>query len=278
LARAVLATGTTLTQRIQGSDVDLWVAWYEALQARDGNRYGVDVVGFGRATALLAGAVPVGRYNKVMNLGASDLPLLDEIVELYRQRSIPCRFDVDPFLTSGMLQQALVASGFECTQCQVSLFGRPTTYLPSPPPEVTVRHVGAHEIDFFAETYARAYQEGEELPPRILSFRADGIRARWERPGWRFYIAFVGSEPAGGALMHVRDRIASLSGGATLPEFRGLGCHRAMLERRLADAALCYCDLVVSRCLSGSISERNMERVGLRVAYTKDVWEPAPFV
>ena len=53
------------------------------------------------------------------------------------------------------------------------------------------------------------------------------------------------------------------------PEFRGRGIHRALLAHRLWHAAEEGCDLALCECLPGSQSQRNQERVGFRVLYTK---------
>jgi hypothetical protein len=89
-------------------------------------------------------------------------------------------------------------------------------------------------------------------------------------------MAFVGSQPAAGAILHVSEGVATLAGGATLTRFRGRGCQSALIERRLSEAAEAGCDAVTSRCAAGSTSQANMERVGMRVAYTKDIWQQRP--
>jgi hypothetical protein len=53
---------------------------------------------------------------------------------------------------------------------------------------------------------------------------------------------------------------------------RGRGCQSALLSRRIADAAAAGCDSVASLAEFGSGSHRNLERAGLRVAFTQAVW------
>jgi GNAT superfamily N-acetyltransferase len=91
-------------------------------------------------------------------------------------------------------------------------------------------------------------------------------------PGWHFYIAFVEEVPAAIALLHIQGKTASLAAGATMPQFRGKGCQMALIQQRITDAAEAECTLVVTQERAGTASQRNMERVGLRVAYTKALW------
>jgi hypothetical protein len=63
-----------------------------------------------------------------------------------------------------------------------------------------------------------------------------------------------------------------LAAAATLPAFHGRGAQTALIHRRLADAAAAGCTLLAVEATPGSQSERNLERIGLRLAYTRVVW------
>lgn len=95
------------------------------------------------------------------------------------------------------------------------------------------------------------------------------------RPGWHFYAAFVRGAPAGAAVMHVREGTASFTFAAVLPEFRRRGVHAALPAKRVQDAVKYRCKLVVSQAAYASTSFRNMERSGLRLAYTRAAWKQA---
>lgn len=98
------------------------------------------------------------------------------------------------------------------------------------------------------------------------------------RRGARLFIAHVDGAPAGTGELSVQDGIAWLSADATLPQFRAMGVQSALQSRRLAMAAQCGCALAVSETSPGSASQRNMERHGFRVAYTRvDLHAPEEF-
>jgi GNAT superfamily N-acetyltransferase len=64
---------------------------------------------------------------------------------------------------------------------------------------------------------------------------------------------------------------AYLAMAGTLPEFRGRGSQAALIHARIGAAAAAGCDLVVATAAFPSSSHRNLERCGLRTAYTKPV-------
>jgi GNAT superfamily N-acetyltransferase len=74
---------------------------------------------------------------------------------------------------------------------------------------------------------------------------------------------------AGGAAVSAQHGVCGLFGASTLPAFRRRGAQSALLATRLAWAREKGCDLAVSITQPGSISHRNIERSGFRVAYTR---------
>lgn len=89
------------------------------------------------------------------------------------------------------------------------------------------------------------------------------------RPGTRLFIAFVDGQAAGTGELFVEQGVAWLSGDATLPRFRGRGVQQTLQLHRLRLGAGAGCALAVSEAAPGSGSQRNMERAGFRVAYTR---------
>ena len=74
---------------------------------------------------------------------------------------------------------------------------------------------------------------------------------------------------ASGGLIIPEHGIVALHGAGTLREYRGRGLQTAMLERRLQIAAEAGCEYAVIVTLGGTTSQRNAERLGFRVAYSK---------
>lgn len=272
----VIAT-SDLADRIGLADTRLWTEWFEAVRAATGDLYGVTTRHVGDAVFLRC-ALPESYYNRVMGLNGADHDRVDEALDFFAPAGVPFRVDMNPFganeaLTSRLIERRLYPASF-----QTSLYAEVDALEPRPPScsGVSVRAVRKGELAFFARLYNRSYFGGERPSRRLTRFREASLAARYGRPGWRHYLALVDGIPAGGALMYVDGDVATLAGAATMFTMRRRGVQRALLARRLRDAAAAGCTLVASRCGVGSPSQRNMERAGLRTAYTKVVWTHRP--
>jgi hypothetical protein len=87
-------------------------------------------------------------------------------------------------------------------------------------------------------------------------------------------LAFVASVDGklvacGTGLVIPEHRVFALCGAGTLAEFRGRGLQTALLRARMAVAAGAGCEYAVVVTQGGSASQRNAERLGFGVAYSK---------
>ena len=89
-------------------------------------------------------------------------------------------------------------------------------------------------------------------------------------------LARLDGEPAGTGELVIEDRVGWLSADTTLPPYRRRGVQRALQIERLQRAAEAGCEFAVTEARPGSDSQRNMERLGFRIAYTR-VDMVAPF-
>lgn len=260
-------------ERAVAADARLWADWAAALRAIPENPFGVEVRTFGRTTAILAHAAPTSFFNRVIGMSSHDLDALGEVVAFYRERLTPCRIDVPPVKGTALLSGRLRAMGWRAVEQQANLIARVAdlTLDRRGATPVEVREVPSEDAEHFAELYDRAYSSS--TAPLLARFRRRSLAARIGRPGWHAYVAYLEGRLAGGGILHLADGVASLAGGATLPEFRRRGVQAALLIGRLLDARAAGCTWVVSRCASGSASQRNLERAGLKSAYTKWIWE-----
>ena len=89
-------------------------------------------------------------------------------------------------------------------------------------------------------------------------------------PGALCYLASTesGQVGAGGALAIV-DGVATLFADGTIPAFRREGMQRELIAARLNEAMARGADLATASTLPGSGSQRNYERAGFQVVYTK---------
>jgi GNAT superfamily N-acetyltransferase len=90
--------------------------------------------------------------------------------------------------------------------------------------------------------------------------------------GYSGFIVEKHGEIVATAGLVIRDRVALLAGGSTIPEARGQGAQSAALSARLRHAEDSGCDLAMMVAEPGSASQRNAERHGFRIAYTRTKW------
>jgi len=139
------------------------------------------------------------------------------------------------------------------------------------PADLAIREAVASDEEAFLE----AYVEGEEFATAEVR-RAVGrvefsIR---ERPGWTVFTATVAGEPAGFGFFHhaAEANVGCLSGGWTVPRLQKRGAQSAVIRARAELARERGCDIVISQCGLAGTSFRNLQRAGLRSAYTIPVW------
>jgi hypothetical protein len=95
-------------------------------------------------------------------------------------------------------------------------------------------------------------------------------RAICAMPGALCYLAVTESgELAGGAAAAVYSGLATLFADSTIALHRRCGLHRELIAARLNEALAQGCDLATAATLPGSGSQRNYERMGFEVAYTR---------
>ena len=67
--------------------------------------------------------------------------------------------------------------------------------------------------------------------------------------------------------------VALFAGASTVPAMRRRGLQYALLAARMQYAIEKQCDLAMMGALPGSSSQRNAERHGFRIAYTRIKWQ-----
>ena len=210
-------------------------------------------------------------FNRTIGLRDHGPEEIDAVLAWYRERGVDCRFDVAPMVCTERACRSLAERGFHQSGSHTVLYGEPTPTRPAAVASVDVVEVGSGDMEVFAELFM-LYYEDMNLGPDLRRRARANVEARHPLPGWRLYVASVDGAPAAFGALYVSDGVGSLGGAATAPPFRGRGCQSALVRRRIADAAAEGCDLIAAQASPGSSSQRNMERAGLRVAYTKAIW------
>ena len=191
---------------------------------------------------------------------------VDRVEEFYRSRGVPCEVVVSP-LADPSLRELLAPRGYRITEFNSVLIRRLDDCEPVALPEgVALEPVTASNEKLWSDVVAQGFAEFGPLPDNIFTpFAA--------LPASINYLARVDAVPAGGGMACIMREagIVALFGTATLPGFRRRGVQTALIRQRLWEAAQSGCEYAVVSTMPGSGSQRNMERRGFRVAYTKRV-------
>lgn len=137
---------------------------------------------------------------------------------------------------------------------------------------VRVRAIEKHEGDLWARTTARGWSEFPELNDFLLALAPIST----ERRDSVSFLAELDSEPIATGVLCIGGGIAYLGGACTVPEARKQGAQNALLACRLQYALDQGCDLAMVCTQPGSASQRNAERNGFRIAYTRIKWGLMP--
>jgi GNAT superfamily N-acetyltransferase len=192
---------------------------------------------------------------------------LDALTEFFHSRKAPSAIELCP-LVDMSLYEKFAARNYRLLEVSNVLLlddlkaARISDELD---PAVTVRIAALEESKLWTLTVAQGFAEHYPVTQAML----DLMEGFYYRPTACCYLAFVDGVIAGGAAVSAQHGVCGLFGASTLPAFRRRGVQSALLATRLAWALEKGCDLAVSITQPGSISHRNIERNGFRVAYTR---------
>jgi Acetyltransferase (GNAT) domain len=190
--------------------------------------------------------------------------------EFFHQRRAPVCHEVSPLADISLLP-ILNERGYQPIEF-TSVMCRPiTTDIDVGSPmnkRLRVRAIDESEHDLWAETAARGWSESPDLADFMLMLS----KISAERKNTTSFLAELNGRPIATGAMSISGGVALLAGASTIPEGRKQGAQIALLDTRLRYAAEHGCDIAMMGALPGSASQRNAERQGFRIAYTRIKW------
>jgi hypothetical protein len=253
-----------LTRRVEAAEAQASLAWltaYQRLYPAAGAVAEAVAGGWARFAGIDS---PVTQATSLGMNGPVSEPDLDRMEAFYRSRGSACRVIVCPLADPSLLA-SLNHRDYRLTEMENVLVRRiePSKRPPPLMPGVTVRRAKEREGNLWAQIMAGGFFEHGLPDPKLMEmFRASAA-------GLQSFLGFLGEEPAGAGVFFIHEGVALLCGAATLPRFRQRGVHRALHYARLACAAVEGCNLACVMTQPGSTSQRNAERQGFQVAYTR---------
>jgi GNAT superfamily N-acetyltransferase len=138
------------------------------------------------------------------------------------------------------------------------------------PDGVTVRVAGVEEAAFWVQINACGW--GHEHP-ELLDFLGEFGPVAFAREHTVNFIAELNGQAGAAGALSLHDGVALFAGAATIPEMRRRGLQAALLEARMGYAFEHGYELAMMVTEAGSQSQRNAERKGFRIAYTRTKWQ-----
>ena len=259
-----------LARRIDRAEID-----FCALAAGAGTPGGVaslEVAG-GRALCSFAGSP----LNKVLGLGlgtAVEDADLDAIEEFYDERGIPVQIELCPLAVAN-LSARLTKRGYQLQAFENQL-ARPLGSDTFPEPGLRVTQATADLNDLWLKVAATGFSAADDsspaaLPAPELLENVKNVMRGFVHPDFERLLVWVDGEPAGAANVYVLDGVLGIAGTTTLPAFRRRGVQQALVTHALKTGAG-RADLAMATTAPGSISQRNFERAGFQVVYTRAIF------
>jgi hypothetical protein len=239
-----------------------------------GNPEGYALFREGPVLATLSANPRAGWATQTYGLGGQPAEVVRGVIEFFNRHGVPARVRVVPGAFDAAQADVLTGLGLRHVGFHTILWSP----LPVPErarPDADIREVTTLEaMDAHIDIQLAAYG----IPQTIIE-RLRPLRRTWlGSSGRRLYLAYVDGRPAAQASLHWRDGLAYLESAGTLPAFRRRGLQRALIQRRLADAAALGCTLVFGGADFENESRTNQAACGLSVAYTAALWQQRPDV
>jgi GNAT superfamily N-acetyltransferase len=195
---------------------------------------------------------------------------LDVLEEFFISRGSDVFHEVSPLADPTALS-LLPERGYRpCEFTSILFQPLPSSSVVAPPgATVVARQARPEEYETWARTAVAGWSEFGWLREFMSSFTAI---AGDTQDSYRF-LAVEGDAPIAPGSLAVHGPVGLLAGASTIPEARGRGAQRALLATRLEFAASLGCTLAMMGAAPGSRSQRNAERSGFRIAYTRIKWE-----
>jgi GNAT superfamily N-acetyltransferase len=265
--RSMQFVDLTLARRLELTHAHRSVEYARA-QQRLCPHLGVNIEKIGSAWAVYAG--PDSPVNAVRGLGL-DGPAkheeLDRVIGFFRAQNALARVTVCPLADSSLME--LLSR--RCFQLQsfFSVLSMPTLAsrdAASINPAIEVREIGPADKDLWLQTVAMGFAGDGPLEPTI-----GVIAPTLYSTSARSFLAWIEDEPAGGGTIIIHEGVAELCSASTLRTFRCRGVQTALVHARLLAAHQAGCDLAMVITSPAAPSQRNVERFGFRLAYTRPV-------
>ena len=193
---------------------------------------------------------------------------LDKVEDFFKAHSAPVFHEVSPFAGAEAFA-LLCARGYRPVELSNVVYQEVEKPVAAKASNIAVRIAGASEFKLWSEISARGWSHDHPEFAGMFEL-GEAIAAREHTI---CFIAELDGTPGAAGALCLHEGVALFGGSATVPELRRHGLQSALLRERLRYAFEHGCDLAMMGAMPGSDSQRNAERAGFRIAYTRTKWQ-----
>lgn len=198
--------------------------------------------------------------------------VLEKLETFLKERNAPVLHEVSP-MTDTSLLSLLNERGYQPIEMTSVMYLPLTGEINRAIPvntDIKTRIIKAGEEKLWARTSASGWAtEMPGLSDFMFEFGQIGANCEGSLP----FIAEIENQPIATGTLFVYDGVALLAGASTVPEGRRQGAQLALLNDRLRYAVEHGCTIAMMGAAPGSQSQRNAEKNGFRIAYTRTKWQ-----
>lgn len=195
--------------------------------------------------------------------------VLNAIEHFFRARGAHVHHEVSPLAGVAVLEM-LCARRYRPIEISSVLFReimQPAGEIDS---SITVRVIDSSEAQVWSETSTRGWAHEH---PELREFLQQLGKIAAARENSPCFLAELDGQPGAAGGLCIHQGVALFAGAATIPELRCRGLQKALFHARMRYAVDHGCDLAMVATEPGSASQRNAERNGFRLAYTRTKWQ-----
>jgi Acetyltransferase (GNAT) family len=196
---------------------------------------------------------------------------LERIEDFFKNHEAPVFHEVSPLAETSLISLLNERNyqPIELTSVMFQEIENSALNLPASP-SIKTRIIEAGEEKLWAQTSASGWaSEMEGLAEFMYEFGQISANCKGGFP----FLAEIENEPIATGMLFINDDVALLAGASTIPEGRRRGAQLALLNARLRFASEKGCRLAMICALPGSQSQKNAEKQGFRIAYTRTKWQ-----
>jgi GNAT superfamily N-acetyltransferase len=198
--------------------------------------------------------------------------VLEKLETFFKERNAPVFHEVSPMADASLLG-LLNERGYQPIEMTSVMYLPLTGEINRSMPvntNIKTRIIEAGEEKLWARTSANGWAtEMPEMADFMFEFGQIGAKCEGGLP----FIAEIENQAIATGTLFVYDETALLAGASTVPEGRRQGAQLTLLEARLRYAVEHGCTIAMMGASPGSGSQRNAEKNGFRIAYTRTKWQ-----